>query len=170
MHRGLKIKSDRAQMEAATDHSKELMRFLRNRVGSVDDASDLHQETFVRLARGSSAPIADLRAYLFRVARNLSEDFLRSERRRRGRFVDELKDDIASDQPNPEQIVLGMDQMRELRAALASLPERQRLALLLYRLEGMPLREIGVRLKVSESMASRYVAKALRHCALRLGR
>lgn len=152
-------------MALACGYSGELLRFLRHRVGSPDDASDLHQETFVRLAGGDATPIRDFRAYVFRVARNLSADFLRAERRRRDRFVAEIPENLAADQVSPERALLDKAELNHLLGALSTLPERQRVALLLYRLEGLSLKEIGVRLGVSESMACRYVAAALGHCA-----
>lgn len=170
MQAELKMESGHARMEQACGYSGDLLRFLRHRVGSVDDASDLHQETFVRLARGGPSSIGDLRAYVFRVARNLSSDFLRAERRRRERFVAELSDTLVCERPDPEQIVLDRAELSRLREILTELPERQRLALLLYRLEGVGLKEIGARLGVSESMASRYVIAALQHCGARLAR
>lgn len=170
VHQGLNLNDPDARMEMAHSYSTELLRFLRHRVGSTDDASDLCQETFVRMARSSPAPIENLRAYVFRVARNLSEDFLRSERRRNGYIVADVHEGLAADQPCPEQAAFSKREIKRLRSALASLPERQRVALLLYRLEGLPLREIAARLNVSESMASRYVAAALRHCEAKLGR
>ena len=170
MHQVLKVDDPDARMELAHGYSAELLGFLRHRVGSADDARDLCQETFVRMARNSPPSIDNLRAYVFRVARNLSEDFIRSERRRSRYIVAELHDGLASDQPCPEQVAFSKRDMKRLRSALASLPERQRIALLLYRLDGLPLREIATRLNVSESMVSRYVAAALRHCEEKLGR
>ncbi len=47
--------------------------------------------------------------------------------------------------------------------ALTQLPKSHRLALLLRRIEGLQIREVGIRLGVDTATAERYIAEALRH-------
>jgi len=71
---------------------------------------------------------------------------------------------VADNMPSPEVCVIDRDQLRLLALALARLPAKPRAALLLSRCDGLSHREIGVRLKVSESMVAKYLGQALRHC------
>lgn len=73
--------------------------------------------------------------------------------------------EFASDAPTPDQLVDEESQVRELRAAIGGLKERERLILALYYDEEMTLKEIGAVLSISESRASQIlsaVAKKLR--------
>jgi RNA polymerase sigma-70 factor (ECF subfamily) len=173
--------------EAARAHAEELYRFLRRRTGDPEAALDLRQEVFLRLARvrpgeptssesQSADPPAeqmgDLRAYLFRTARNLLVDRQRQAAAQERLFAPAapVDDRAPSQEPAADQALEDAQALDALREALAELPERPRLALLWHRLDGLTLREIGQRLGVSESMAARYVTGALAHCQTRLGR
>ncbi len=65
--------------EAYRTHGAEVMAFLRSRLGSVEDAEELLQETFVRAIRTRSDGdgIESVRSYLFTVAHNLVRNHYR---------------------------------------------------------------------------------------------
>lgn len=62
-------------------HRAELARFIRARCGDEREVDDLMQEFWLKLAKLSSGPVANGRAYLFRMANNLVLDQLRGRRR-----------------------------------------------------------------------------------------
>jgi len=66
----------------AANHQR-LFRYFCRAAGSVDTARDLTQEVFVRVSRARvpSAPEGELKAWLFRIARNLLLDHHRHSRR-----------------------------------------------------------------------------------------
>ena len=66
----------------AANHQR-LFRYFCRAAGSVDAARDLTQEVFVRVSRARvpSAPEGELKAWLFRIARNLLLDQHRHGRR-----------------------------------------------------------------------------------------
>jgi RNA polymerase sigma factor for flagellar operon FliA len=68
---------------------------------------------------------------------------------------------VADPGPSPEARILGDETRRALRRAIDQLPERTRAVVELYFLEELTLREIGVRLGVTESRISQLVAEAL---------
>jgi RNA polymerase sigma factor (sigma-70 family) len=156
---------------AFRENADELLGFLTSELRCPEQAAELRQEVYLRLRRAEPRePIGNLRAYLYRIARNLVTD-----RRRRGKLEASLFDAVANENlvcpaPSPETILAGQQELGQLRAALAELPAHLRKALLWYRLDGLSLRAVGLRLGVSESMASRYVATALEHCQTRLCR
>ncbi|MEJ0037928.1 MAG: RNA polymerase sigma factor [Gammaproteobacteria bacterium] len=161
----------RLRLAEASTHSDELLGFLRRRVGDAESAADLRQEVFLRLASAGPAPIADLRAYLFSIARRCLVDRYRS--RRAEVSLDSQRadgrDTHACEAPGPQRVVESANELAELKVALGQLSAPLRQSLLWYQIDGVTLREIGKRLGVSESMAGRYVKQAMKHCQGHLG-
>jgi RNA polymerase sigma factor (sigma-70 family) len=157
---------------AAWEHADELLGFLICRTREDEVARDLRQEVFLRLSRTpANGNIGDVRAYCFRIARNLIVDHHR-RRRAEARLFDANGGDQDAPSPTvtPEIELSDRQELEQLRAAVAELAPHMRRALLWARLDGLKLAEIGRRLGVSESMAGRYVTQALTHCQVRLSR
>ncbi len=147
-------------------HAGDLAGYLRRQLACPDLAEDLCQDVFLRIGQQREPEaLAQPRAYLFRIARNLIVDH---HRRRRARPLSQPLDDhapcLACPRACPETAADHALCLKGLRAALADLPPRQRQALVWHRLEGLTQAEIGRRLGVSERMAGRYVAQAIEHC------
>lgn len=81
----------------------------------------------------------------------------------------DILDNIVDPQPTAYQVVAGRQQLAILTKALDELPERCRVALLLNRIEGQTHQQIAQHLDVSPSMVSKYIMRAIKHCAKRLG-
>ncbi|MGV6873465.1 RNA polymerase sigma factor [Pseudochelatococcus sp. B33] len=155
-------------MSVYVRHWKKLRGLLQKRVGSDELAEDALQETWLRLAsmKGDTAAIHDRQAFILRVAGNIAIDLARREKRHSARCVSDeaLLNAVADSYPSPETFAIDRDQLRFLALALAQLPPKPRVTLLLNRCEGLSHREIGQKLGVSEGMVARYMAQALRHC------
>ncbi|MBD9657595.1 sigma-70 family RNA polymerase sigma factor [Pseudomonas sp. PDM12] len=143
-------------------HAGELLRFLTRQVKCSELAADLRQETWLRFQRRGADEVGNLRAFLYRIARNLIIDHQRQQQARPQE--EDVSVELASEQPGPEQIAGDVQQLDRLQGILEDLPAHLRQALLWNRLEGLTQKEIGQRLGVSESMAGRYILKALEHC------
>jgi RNA polymerase sigma-70 factor (ECF subfamily) len=120
---------------------------------SPDQGEDVIQETFLRLVRLRSerATETDLRAWVFRVAHNLSMDIHRSQRRWSHRNDNEPHAFIrerADPGPSPEQQVILEERLRHFEVAFAQLTPKQRQCVLL-RAEGLRYREIAHTLGIS---------------------
>ncbi|WEK45173.1 MAG: sigma-70 family RNA polymerase sigma factor [Candidatus Andeanibacterium colombiense] len=152
------------RMAAAARHGDELFHFLRRRVGSPDDAEDLRQEALLRIGQAGAGSVHNIRSYLFQVARNLIVDRSRARRKEVQWHAPGAEAAVPCDAPGPDRCAESASDLASLREAVAGLPEKQRLALLWTRLDGVTLKEVGKRLGVSESMAGRYVAQALARC------
>src|SRR6266566_4306305 len=62
------------------EHNEALIRFLRGRVGSHNEALEVAQEAYVRLlSLDQPGAVSYLRAFLFKTAANLAVDRLRRE-------------------------------------------------------------------------------------------
>lgn len=116
---------------------------------NTDQAEDVIQETFLRLVscRFDGGAEDNLRAWIFRVARNLSMDIHRAQRRWSRRNDDEPHSVIREridPAPTPEQRILLEERMRRFE----KLTPKQRQCVLL-RAEGFRYREIAIALGVS---------------------
>ncbi|MEM7630559.1 MAG: RNA polymerase sigma factor [Pseudomonadota bacterium] len=129
-------------------------------LGDRAEAEDIAQEAMMRLwkiAPDWRTGEAKVTTWLYRVVANLCTDRLR--RRPRGPVaLDEVAEPL-DPAPGAEERMLGRARRDALSAALASLPERQRLAVMLRHFEGASNPEIADRLGVSveavESLTSR---------------
>ncbi len=101
-------------------------------LGSADAADDVAQDVFLRIwtrpqtydpARGRFA------AWLSRVAANACIDRLR--RNEPGQLDDAAEEWLADPAPDPERRTMQAETAARVRAAIAALPERQRLAVVL---------------------------------------
>lgn len=155
-------------------YQRELQQIAYRRLGDRELAADLTQDTFLRYVsldrQARTATIVNPQFFLVRVLRNLIIDFCRN-RSRRGvqAALEDIQDELPDATPGPAELLLLHEQLRLLHAALGELPENCRDALLLNRLEGLGHAAIAERLGVSPSMVSKYIMRALSHCARRLG-
>ena len=128
-------------------HRDHLVRLSARLTRDRGEAEDIAQETFIRLV--DHAPAYEGRgqfvSWLQTIARRLSFNVNRARKRR-----PEVALEAAHDRPSfatPERAL----ELREVRRALARLPERQRKALWLKAAEGRTYREIAAMLDCSES-------------------
>ncbi|WP_416637190.1 RNA polymerase sigma factor [Pseudomonas sp. OHS18] len=63
-------------------HAGELLRFLTRQLKCSELAADLRQETWLRFQRRGADEVGNLRAFLYRIARNLIIDHQRQQRAR----------------------------------------------------------------------------------------
>lgn len=136
-----------------------LLSYLRHSLRAECDVQDVSQEVFLRLLRVPEHRAIDHpRAYLFRVAANVVNDW------RAGQRLFETRDPEVLDQiPDYNNIVEDYDQKKrdlQIRNAIKSLPPLYRAALLLKVQHSMNYREIAAHLNVSERMVKRYIVKA----------
>ena len=133
-----------------------LISIFSHLVGKHETAEDLAQEVFLRVyrARENYRPTAKFSTWLFRIANNLASNSRRNSGRRREVTI--AGDDSGPLGPRPqEQLVMeksGMmpsrmfvaSETRDMvRSAVETLNERQRLAVLLNKFEGMSYADIG---------------------------
>src|SRR5580700_3340689 len=148
-----------------------LDRRLTRRLGSADFASDVLQETFLRLeGMNEIGTLRSPKAYLFRIALNIANDRRRAESRRL--TVDEVDCllDIPDDRPDAARVIEDRSEVNLLKRAIAELPERRRRVLILSRINDMPHREIAKHLGVTVRTVEMDLKQAVEHCAERLQR
>lgn len=158
------------QLELETvliEHKEEYLSFLGRRLGSEADAQDVLQDAYLKIKRMKNEDeISMPKAYLFRILSNLAYDRLKKNALHNSRYVG--TDQEALDYPDTaadvEKVVYYREEIRVLQAALNELSYKCRMAFVLHRTRKNTYEEVGAKLGVSESMAKKYVYKALAHC------
>lgn len=122
-------------------------------LGSAADAEDLAQEVFLRVhrARESYEPSARFSTWIYRITVNASLNHLRARRARRPvagelpSFEGEGAPPEPADgaEPEPSEALEKDELARVLRRIVDELPERQRIALLLNKYEGLGYEEVA---------------------------
>lgn len=152
-------------------HRAELARFLNARCGDSGDAEDLLQELWIKASGQPAGPIANPRAYLFRMANNLVLDRLRGQRRAMARdreWIDtdgpapgEVEDRVDPSMPADEALARKQEAAL-VRKAIAALPPGAQRALQLCRIEGRKLEEAAGILGISRSGVEKNLALAMK--------
>lgn len=155
-----------------SEYRSDLRAFLTARCGDPAEAEDLLQELWFKVADVPSGPIANGRAYLFRVANNLVLDRVRARHRAMRRDRAWLEDGASGaigieDRPDPapraDEILMRDEEAALVRQAIAELPPGARRALELHRLEGRGQAEVAQIMGISRSGVEKNLATAMRH-------
>ena len=152
---------------AALAYRAELIRFLGARGVSADEAEDILQDLYVKVCMLRIAPVAEPRAYLYRMTANLLFDRRRTAARRSARErlwaeAEHALTEQIDDRPTVEQELGARDELAIVSRALASLPERTVEILRRYRVDGEPQKEIAFQLGISLSAVEKHLQKAYR--------
>jgi RNA polymerase sigma-70 factor, ECF subfamily len=123
-------------------------------LGHADDAKDAAQEVFLRLFKYAASldPDQPMAPWLYRVTVNVCRDAVRQRMAARRVFAS----DDPADHPGGaidgaiENGMLTSQRRRVMREALAEMPERERLALVLRDIEGLETHEVARMLGTSE--------------------
>jgi RNA polymerase sigma-70 factor (ECF subfamily) len=150
-----------------------LITILEHLVGHREQAEDLAQDVFIRVfkARERYEPEAKFSTWLFTIANNVASNALRSRSRRREVGVPEGNGDqstgLALDQLAkaasgfmPARALDKAEQAEMVRHAVASLSERQRMALLLAKFEGMSYQDIAQTMDLSVQAIKSLLSRA----------
>ena len=131
------------------------------------DAEDLAQECFLRaIERRSSFKVGtNLRAWLLRIATNA---FLDRQRRKKVMKLTTLSEDVALVGPPPGQGLEDAEKHVAIEAAIASLPEVQRIIFVLRGQEELSFREIGESIGMTEETARWHMMQARRQLLVKL--
>lgn len=152
----LAVSSDAEFIEA---HQRRVFRLIYRVVGNVPDAQDLTQDAFVKaLTRRSQLKDPKKAAHwLGRIATNTALDFVRA--RKRVTFEEIEKAPESSDE-TPEQAVLRDEKRRYIEDGLRLLSGRERAALILRDIEGLPAAEVAKHLGCSPATVRSHIANA----------
>jgi RNA polymerase sigma-70 factor (ECF subfamily) len=155
---------------------------LRSLIQDRDKAEELAQDVFLRVyrARDSYVPTAKFSTWLFTIAHNVAHNALRSLARRRevnvspdasGAMAAKPLDNMAAAPSGlmPTRQVAKAELGEVVRAAVDSLNERQRMALLLAKFEHMSYAEIGETMGLSVPAVKSLLSRARENLRVLLG-
>ncbi|MBB5039276.1 RNA polymerase sigma factor [Prosthecobacter dejongeii] len=150
-------------------------------LGSLEDAHDIAQQVFLRVWKSAPRyePSAKFTTWLFTILRNLVFNETRRRSRRKEIPLEQEDDDHTPQQyadhtaPAADLITQQEELEQALDKAIAALPEKQRLAVVLRRHEELPYEQICDILKMSlpavKSLLFRARAELRKHLAAYLG-
>ena len=147
------------QNRFVSEHLRRIFVQIYRIVGNVADAQDLTQEAFIKALQHQEQLKDEQKAahWLSRIATNTAIDFLR--RSGRATFC-ELDEAPQSHGESPEQILLRGEQRNYLEDGLRLLSPRERAALLLRDVEGLPAEEVARQLDCSMATVRSHIANA----------
>lgn len=137
-------------------HQNAVVGTVAKMLGNASDAEDIAQQVFIRLWKSAPRykPTAKFTTFLFTIMRNLVFNESRRKSRKKEYSINEREDDYHLQTPDPrttspDDNMLHAELQSAVDQAIALLPEKQRLAVILRRYENMPYDEIGRVLKLS---------------------
>jgi len=157
-------------------HRSSVVHFLYRMVQNHPVAEELAQEVFLRVYRSRSTyePTAKFTTWLFRIATHLALNAIRDGKNER--LQEHLDDDssdmpvrqISDSRPSVEQFMVYQARLDEVRRAVATLPEKQRAAVLMHKYEEMEYSQIARVLNCSESAVKSLLFRAYETLRARL--
>lgn len=148
-------------------HTPRVMALATRMLNDTHEAEDVAQEAMMRLwkiapdwRRGE----AKVSTWLYRVASNLCTDRLR---KKRGIGLDQAPE-VVDETPNVEAKMMSANRGEALRAAMSTLPERQRLAIELRHLQELSNPEVAEILETSVEAVESLLSRARRALAANL--
>ena len=140
-------------------HAEPLFRFLARMLGNEEDASDLAQETFIRICRAAASyqPSQKFTTWAYTIAANLARNQLRWRARHPAISLDQtsdesgggLADTLPAHGPDPSQASVQAERIQAVRAAVAQLPEDLREAIVLCEWEELSVAEAAAIMEVT---------------------
>ena len=157
-------------------HRRPVMRFLYRMLRNREVSEDLAQEVFLRVyrSRTSYEPTAKFTTWLFRIATHLALNWIRDGKREKlqesldEETLDGAGRQVADQGRTVEEELLYEAKLREVRGAIASLPSKQRAAVLMHKYDEMEYSQIAGVLNCSESAVKSLLFRAYESLRARL--
>lgn len=127
-------------------------------IGDRESAEDLAQEAFLRVykARERYEPRAKFSTWLYRIVVNLCLNEIRWRKGRPAMALavatetsSNLNVDVTDDEPEPIQTMQDAELAETIREIIGTLPENQRIAILLNKYEGLSYHEVAESMELS---------------------
>ena len=152
--------------EIVSRYQLRLFRFAYRLLGDRSEAEDAVQETFVRVYKAlpSYRPDGYFSSWIYRIALN------ECRRRRRSNRITVSLDAVpqTAQGPDPQQSVMQTERNRQLRDAVAALPEHYRLVMTLFYFEELSVDQISRTIDVSVSAVKVRLHRGRERLATRL--
>jgi len=156
------IAAQELQNRFVSENLRRIFRLIYRIVGNVADAQDLTQEAFIKALQRQDQlkDIEKASHWLSRIASNTAIDFLRRNGKVNFCEIDTLIEPLSEPTASPEQAVINSQHRAYLQEGLGVLTERERTALLLRDVEGMPADEVAQQMNCSKATVRSHIANA----------
>ena len=152
-------------------YRRPLVSFMYRMARNTAAAEDLAQEVFLRVYRSRQTYEASAKftTWLYRIATNLAVNHARDTRHDRPEVTVSLDEpdeetgttlDVADSTVSAEEALVRRERVVAIRAKVESLPERQRLAVVMHKYQQMDYKQIAEVLKLSESATKSLLFRA----------
>ena len=166
-------RGDEIAFEALVNrHQTPVLNLVYRFIGDKTQAKDLAQEVFLRVWQAASSykPEAKFTTWIYRITANLCFNELKSSRRKKWfQFLrpdadheTRTEEDLPDSSPSPEDLLLAKERSLQITEALQSLPENQRMAIILKRYDDLSYEEIARILDCSVSAVESLLVRAKR--------
>lgn len=156
-----------AFQELVERHQDIIVGTVAKMLGNASDAQDIAQQVFLRLWKSARRykQKAKFTTYLFTITRNLVFNESKKRSRRKTHSLEEREEEtfqqFADDSSRtPDSETLQSELQSAVDQAIANLPEKQRLAVILRRYENMPYEQIADVLGCSISAVKSHLFRA----------
>jgi RNA polymerase sigma-70 factor (ECF subfamily) len=167
----VKAGDDSAFAYLVQKYRRPMVNFMYRMSHNAAAAEDLAQEVFLRVYRSRTGYEASAKftTWLYRIATNLAVNHARDTRHERPEAMVSLDEpdeesgttmDVADSSLTAEQAILRRERMQAIRKKVQSLPERQRLAVIMHKYQQMDYRQIAEVLKLTESATKSLLFRA----------
>jgi len=153
-------------------HRTSVLNLIYRFIGDRTQAKDLAQEVFLKVWQSAQnyEPKAKFTTWIYRITANLCFNELKSARRKKWYSFNRSDEDgehtfeetLADSTPSAETILLEKERSRQISDALQSLPENQRMALILKRYDDLSYHEIAQIIGCSVSAVESLLFRAKR--------
>ena len=162
---------DIAAFEQLIDsYQRKIFNIALRMLGNYDDAGDLTQEVLIRIYRsiGSFKEQSSFSTWIYRITTNVCLDEIRKRKNRKVISLDEeikfddgdMKRQIESDEPTPEETAETEDLKKIVNDAIARLNEEHRIVIVLRDIQGLSYEEIADVLKCPEGTVKSRINRA----------
>ncbi len=171
------ISGDPGAFEQIMIHSQQkVMSVSWRMLGNEADAGDASQEVFLRVYKylGRFKQDQDFFAWLYQITINVCRDIARKRQHHTDRFPsldtagDERALEVPARQEDADQVLIAAQQRDLIASAMATLPEKERAAILLRDIEGLSTHEVARILKSSSTTVRSQISSARKkikiHC------
>lgn len=148
-------------------HHGWLYSWLRKKLGCSHNAADVAHDTFLRIiaSRDTLLGIQEPRAYLTTTAKRLLVDRARRKLIEQSYLAElALAAGTMAGHPSPEDILVAVQALEQISAALQGVSAKAREAFLLHYLDGQTHAFIASHLGVSTKMVQKYLIQSLTRC------
>ena len=152
--------------KAFKEQQMPLKAFISRLIRKPQDIDDIAQETFVRaFLAEQKGTIQHPKAYLYRVARNLTFEILSKKSNELTSYIEDSSDySLLESGEDIENKAIVMEKFDRVKIAIAEMPPQCQRVFIMHKVYGFKYREISQQLGISVSTVEKHMMTGLKKC------